>query len=43
MSIRVKIEQKVKAMYEAAQFEQRKAALVQEIAKSKEAHKQLEA
>jgi len=43
ISIRIKIEQKVKAMNDAAMFEQRKIALVAEIEKSKASHKQLEA
>lgn len=43
IAIRIKIEQKVKAMNDAAMFEQRKAALVAEIDKSKASHRQLEA
>ena len=43
IAIRIKIEQKVKAMNDAAMFEQRKAALIAEIDKSKASHRQLEA
>jgi cell division protein FtsB len=43
IAIRIKIEQKVKAMNDAAMFEQRKAALLAEIDKSKASHRQLEA
>ena len=38
IQIRIKIEQKVKAMNNAAQFEQRKAEIIAEIAKSKDSH-----
>ena len=43
IAIRIKIEQKVKAMNDAAMFEQRRAALLAEIDKSKASHRQLEA
>lgn len=43
IAIRIKIEQKVKAMNDAAMFEQRKAALLAEIDKSKASHRLLEA
>ena len=42
INIRIKVEQKVKAMYDAAQFEQRKLALEKDIAESKERHATLE-